>query len=304
MPIIATLVARHRAWVLAAAVLVGLAAGGGLGGATPPRSGGPALAVADLVPPFVPEAAAAPSVAIRIAANEPGAAKAPADAAGAEESTAPAAAAEAAPAPDGKPKKRAGGAVIGIQLDDEDGRVRLHGADGTREFDSFEAFVDQAPWLAGMVFGVTFLVFLTPILIIALVIWYKVRRTRMINETMIRLAEKGVVPPAEALEAVAGGRTPSMGAVPAAAPLYEQAKAVRRRTAWTDLRKGVVMGAIGLGLVFWAMLEDGSPNVVGLVLMFLGLGYIVLWYFEERQIDASNVGRTASPSPPPGPPSA
>ena len=60
-----------------------------------------------------------------------------------------------------------------------------------------------------MVFGIVFVVFLTPVLIIGLVIWYKLRKNRMLNETMMQLAEKGVVPPAEALQALTpGGRRP------------------------------------------------------------------------------------------------
>ncbi len=63
------------------------------------------------------------------------------------------------------------------------------------EFDSFEEFVEKAPWLAALVFMVTGLVFLMPLLIIGLIIWYKVRSNRMRNETMLKLAERGVVPP-------------------------------------------------------------------------------------------------------------
>ena len=57
-----------------------------------------------------------------------------------------------------------------------------------------------------MVLGIVFIVFLTPILIIALIIWYKMRKNRMQNETMLTLAEKGIVPPAEAMQAIGTGR--------------------------------------------------------------------------------------------------
>ena len=161
-------------------------------------------------------------------------------------------------------------------------------------------FVERAPWIAGLVFMVTFLVFVTPIVIAALVIWYKVRKSRMMNETMLRLAEKGVVPPPEAFDAISGNRANPMGG-PATAPLYEQAKAVRQKAVWSDLRKGIIVGAVGLGFTFYSMLDDGSPNFVGLVLLFVGLAYIVLWYFEDRQITAARGGL---PPPPPPPPSA
>ena len=294
MPAFATLVARHRSWVLVAAALLGLVAAGGLAPtpAPSPRIDAPATVVGALVPAMIPTALAAPAVAITIAADEPPKA---ADAPGAPAAAAP----SDEPAPPVAPKagRKKSGASVGVTVDEETGRVRVTGANGSREYDSFEAFVDQAPWIAGVVFFVTFLVFLTPILIIALVIWYKMRKTRMLNETMIRLAEKGVVPPAEAFGAVAGGSA-GMQASPATAPLYQQAKEMRRKAVWSDLRKGIILGAVGLGFTFYSMLDDGSPNFVGLVLLFVGLAYVVLWYFEDRQ------GPAASVPPPPPPPAA
>jgi hypothetical protein len=41
------------------------------------------------------------------------------------------------------------------------------------------------------------------------------------------------------------------------------------------------------------MLDDGSPNSIGLILLFVGIGYIVLWWFEERQLAPSS-GATPS----------
>ena len=92
------------------------------------------------------------------------------------------------------------------------------------------------------------LVFLSPVLAIGLILWYRMRKARMLNETMLKLAEKGVVPPAEALGALAGNASAPLAAAPSAAPIYEQAKQIRRRAAWSDLRKGVILGGIGLGL--------------------------------------------------------
>ncbi|MEO8485545.1 MAG: DUF6249 domain-containing protein [Betaproteobacteria bacterium] len=293
MPAFATVLAGHRRLVLAAAALLGLVAAGGLSPspAATPRDAPPSFHVAELVTALIPEALASPTVEIRIAANDK--AKEPA-AAEAEEAADTAAEAAASTPPN---KARKGRASVGITVDDDSGRVRVTGGDGSREFDSFEAFVQQAPWIAGLVFASTFLVFLTPVLIVALVIWYKVRKNRMMNETMVRLAEKGFVPPNEAFDAVAGGRTSAMRDSPSTAPLYQQAKSVRQREAWSDFRKGLIVGAVGLGFVFYSMLDDGSPNFVGLVLLFVGLAYIVLWYFEERQVPASR-----DLPPPPAPP--
>jgi len=270
-PLLLVRLARPRRWiVLAAAILMGYAAAGGFAGQD--RSHRPAdlpTVVAGLLVGTAHAQASAP------------------------------AAPEAAAKGDGtSDEAKSHGATIGVTIDDTTGRVRIAGAStGDHEYDSFEAFVQQAPWIAGLVFVVTFLVFLTPILIVALVIWYKMRKNRMLNETLVTLAEKGVVPPAEALGAIATGRqAAAIQAGPSTAPLYDQAREIRRKVVWSDLRKGVIAGAVGLGFTFYSMLDDGSPNFLGLVLLFVGFGYVVLWYFEDRQIE---------PRPgPPGPPAA
>ncbi len=155
--------------------------------------------------------------------------------------------------------------------------------------------IHSEPSLALMIFGIVAVVFLSPVLVIALILWYRMRKNRMLNETMLKLAEKGVVPPAEALGALAGNPSAAMAASPSTAPLYEQAKQLRRRAVWSDLRKGVIMGGIGLGLTFFSILDDGTPNSVGLVLLFVGIGYVVLWWFEDRQVARTANGAAGSP---------
>jgi len=158
--------------------------------------------------------------------------------------------------------------------------------------------VQDAPWLAGLVFLSTLLVFLVPLLIVVLLIWYKLRKNRIANETMLKLAERGVVPPAAAMDAVASGTAGSVAAAatapapPPGMPAYEQVRYVRRRAVWSDLRKGVILLAIGLGLSFWSILDDGTANSVGLVLLFLGLGYCALWFFEDRTAQPEQPPRT------------
>jgi len=173
-------------------------------------------------------------------------------------------------------------------------RVEVRGLGSDREYDSFRDFVNDAPWLAALVFLVVLLFFLTPLLVLVLIIWYKMRKTRMQNETMLKLAEKGVVPPAEGMQALAG-QTPA-GVPPSAAPLYEQARQIRRRAAWSDLRKGVVLLAVGLGFMFYSLLADGEPNWVGLICFFLGIGYTVLWFFEDRQAGSAAGGAGRPPA--------
>jgi hypothetical protein len=177
----------------------------------------------------------------------------------------------------------------------KDGRtVTVTGTPGDKEFDSFDEFVHKEPGLAAMVVAIVAVVFLTPLLAIALILAYRMRKAKMQNETMLKLAERGIVAPVEAMTAVATGTIPAHVAGGSAAPI-ERARELRRHAAWSDLRKGVVMGAIGLGLTFYSVFEDRSANGIGLVLLFVGIGYVVLWWFEERQLTPRGGG-----VPPPG----
>lgn len=252
-----------------------------------------------------PKAPDAPSPDAKATAPKTGDAKATAKAA----ATSPPKAAEAPPLDAGKPadadpdadaeadEAKSGSKGTDITIDRrgirvEKGRqyVTVQGFGSDREYDSFESFVQDAPWLAGLVFLVVLLVFLVPLLIIVLLIWYKVRKNRMLNETMLKLAEKGVVPPAEAMAALDANRGVPSG--PTTTPLYEQAKQIRYRAVASDLRKGVILVAVGLGLSAYSMINDGDPNSIGLICLFLGIGYCVLWYFESPK-------QAPSASPPP-----
>jgi hypothetical protein len=200
--------------------------------------------------------------------------------------------------------KGAGIGNHGIFIQKGAGKIRIEGLGRDREYDSFEQFVQQQPWVAGMFFVFVMILFLVPLLIIVLLIWYKLRKNRIANETMLKLAERGIVPPAAAMDAVASGTAASVAAAavpPPGNPAYEQARYLHRRTVWSDLRKGVILSAVGLALSFWSMLDDGTANSVGLILLFVGLGYCLLWFFEDRTTLPPHVSGTPPPgTPPPG----
>jgi hypothetical protein len=189
----------------------------------------------------------------------------------------------------------------GIRVDDGTGTKKkkrvIVGIGGTdREYDSVDQFAKQDPGLFAMVVGVVFIVFLTPVLVIALLIWYKLRKNRMLNDTMLQLAEKGVIAPAEAMQALQTGRTAAVASAAAAqAPLAEQARMLRSHAVWSDLRRGVILGALGLAFCAYSIFDDRSPNWIGLILLFLGLGYTLLWFFEDRQLAAPADNRPPSP---------
>jgi len=59
------------------------------------------------------------------------------------------------------------------------------------------------------------------------------------------------------------------------------------------------MLAVGAGLSAYSLFDDASPNGVGLILLFVGIGYCVLWFFEDRD-PARTAPTPARGNPPPG----
>jgi len=163
------------------------------------------------------------------------------------------------------------------------------------DFDAFNEQLQKMPWVIGLVFLVVGSIFLTPVILLIGIIWYKLRKTRLQNEAMLALAEKGVVPPAQAADALATGAS----AASVAPQVYQQAVALRKRIVWSDLRKGVILSMIGLGLSFYAVTGSGEPSWIGLILLFVGVGYVALWWLEGRHLEqaaATRAGNGAGPS--------
>ena len=174
-------------------------------------------------------------------------------------------------------------------------RIRMG---GDPDFESFNEALHTAPWVVGLAFLVAGSILLTPVFLLIGIIWYKLRKTRLQNEAMLQLAERGAITPSQAADAVMSGVTPEAAVAATAAPLaasstapvYQQVVISRRRAVWSDLRKGVILSAIGLAFVFYWMVEHGSASWVGLILMFLGIGYILLWWFEDRHLKRQETG--------------
>lgn len=180
-------------------------------------------------------------------------------------------------------------------------RARAHyQIDKDPDFESFTNAVETAPWIVGLVFLVVGSIFLTPVVLLVGIIWYKLRRTRLQNEALLKLAEKGVMPPSQAVDAVVAGmaarETPAAQALESsqARPIGGLIAAARKSAAWSDLRKGVLMATFGLAFVFYSMIDSGEANWLGLALLFVGAGYVALWYMEERQIQRPGSGTDAS----------
>jgi len=167
--------------------------------------------------------------------------------------------------------------------------IRVEGSD--IDFgDDFSRVMHTAPWIVGLVFLIVGSIFLTPVILLIGIIWYKLRKTRLQNEAWLKLAEKGVVPPTRAADAVTSGLPPPDANAAMAGSIVQQTVATRRRAVWSDLRKGVVMITIGLAFSAYSLLNDREPNWIGLVLLFLGVGYLALWWLEERRLAQRDAG--------------
>lgn len=94
-----------------------------------------------------------------------------------------------------------------------------------------------------------------PLLLVAIVLFFRHKRHRLHHETLVRLAEKGVPVPLELL------------APPAAPP---------------SPKAGLVLVALGaaLGLFFWQM---GKPWSIGLIPGLMGVAYLVAWRHDARR---------------------
>jgi hypothetical protein len=60
---------------------------------------------------------------------------------------------------------------------------------------------------------------------------------------------------------------------------------MRKRVVWSDLRKGVLLSTVGLAFSFYWLVSSAEPSWFGLVLLFVGVGYVVLWWLEGRHLD-------------------
>ena len=96
-----------------------------------------------------------------------------------------------------------------------------------------------------------------PVMLVAIILYYKHRKTRIAHETVARLAEKGLPVPPELLDPP-------------------------RRPEDAGLRAGMILVGLGLGLgiFFW---EVGAPWSIGLIPGLMGIALLIAWKIEGRK---------------------
>ena len=122
---------------------------------------------------------------------------------------------------------------------------------------------DDIPAMVIPLVGIVFLtIFGAPVLIVAVILYFGFSKSRMQHRTIRMMVEKGQPVPAELL-----------------AP---PAPAVRQRS---DMRRGVVLVMIGLGLMLFcgaASEWEGGAWAVGIIPFLIGLGYLLVWKLEKK----------------------
>jgi hypothetical protein len=104
-------------------------------------------------------------------------------------------------------------------------------------------------------------VFGAPVLIVAVILYFGFSRNRMMHKTVRMMVEKGQ---------------------PVPAALLNPPPHVRKRS---DMRRGVVLVMIGLGLmIFLAAENDGDSGAwaFGVIPFLIGAGYLLVWKLEGR----------------------
>ena len=145
--------------------------------------------------------------------------------------------------------------------------------DGDKDEDDLDKLGKVGEDMAIPIVAIVFMsIFGAPVLIVAVILYFGFSRTRMQHRTIRMLAEKGQPIPSGLLA------TP--------------APAVRQRS---DMRRGVVLTMVGIGLMVWlGAVNDweGGAWSLGLIPFLIGAGYLIVWKLEGKK-DIS--------SPPPAP---
>jgi hypothetical protein len=121
----------------------------------------------------------------------------------------------------------------------------------------------DVPWIAIPVVTIVFLtIFGTPILIVAVILYFSFSKTRALHRTVRMMVEKGQ---------------------PVPEALLNPPPAQRQRS---DMRRGVVLAMVGLGLMlFFAAVNDweGGAWSIGLIPFLIGAGYLLVWKLEGKK---------------------
>ncbi len=149
---------------------------------------------------------------------------------------------------------------LGITIDTDKGRTHVSRHHNGNDDGDDEDF---GPLMAIPIVGIIFTtLFGAPVLVVAAVMFFSYLKSRSLHRTVRMMVEKGQE-------------------VPAA--LFAPPPVVRARS---DLRRGVVLLMVGLGLmIFFGAVNDWENGVwsLGVIPFVIGLGYLLVWKLESRR---------------------
>jgi hypothetical protein len=111
------------------------------------------------------------------------------------------------------------------------------------------------PLIVPLIVGI---VFACPVAIVLIVLYYRQRRIRQLHQTLAVMIEKGVPIPQELL-----GRE------------------VRQRP--SDLRRGIILIATGLGLLGFLLGQKDEAWGLALIPLLIGFGYLLVWKLDQHR---------------------
>jgi hypothetical protein len=103
-----------------------------------------------------------------------------------------------------------------------------------------------------------------PVLLVGIVLYYKLRRERMIHATIASLAEKGLPVPPGLL-----ARSP-------------------QATGNRDLRSGLILIGLGIGLTIFFAGVAPAVWAIGLIPGLIGVAFLITWHFDRRPATEPN----------------
>jgi hypothetical protein len=152
-------------------------------------------------------------------------------------------------------------------------KIRKHfkmSVDGDRHVET-----DDVPWIAIPIVLIVFLaIFGMPIMIVGLIMYFSFSKSRALHRTVRMMVEKGQ---------------------PVPEALLNPPPVIRQRS---DLRRGVVLLMVGLGLmVFFGAVNDWEGGVwsLGIIPFLIGAGYLLVWRLDVRRADALPQTQETSP---------
>jgi hypothetical protein len=153
---------------------------------------------------------------------------------------------------------------FGITIDTGPGKTHVSRHHKDRDHDSIDIDDDDfGAFMAIPIIGIIFTtLFGAPVMVVAAIMFFSYLKSRSLHRTVRAMVEKGQE-------------------VPAA--LFAPPPVMKARS---DLRRGVVLLMVGLGLmIFFGAVNDWEGGVwsLGVIPFVIGLGYLLVWKLEGRR---------------------